>query len=359
MKLLALTEEPDHVCYRYRIEAYAPALAEMGWRLESLPLTLDTLARTRQIRRAAAADLVILQRKLLPLWQLALLRKLARVLVYDFDDAQFHRDSYSPKGPSSWSRLAHFWATVYAADGVFAGNSYLHEQAGALLPPGRVHLVPTCINPDKYPAAVHQRRAGAVKLVWIGQPSTLPCLDMAQSMLAAAAATLPGLELRVISSQLPCLKGIGLVPQAWSSADEAAHLADADIGVSWLPDDPWSRGKCGLKVLQYMAAGLPVVANPVGMNREMVVHGRTGLLAETRQEWAAAIARLANEPLLRRELGTAGRRLVRNRYSVARWAPQFAAIIDRLGRPASDNRPRSPALAGAEDPPPLVVEPVT
>jgi glycosyltransferase involved in cell wall biosynthesis len=330
MKALALTEGPNHVCYRYRIEAFASALAERGWTLESLPLAPQTFQRSSQLRAASAADVVILQRRMLPLWQLRMLRKAAKVLVYDFDDALFYRDSYNRKGPLSWTRLAHFWATIYAADAVTAGNAYLREQAAAYIEPHRVHLVPTCVDPQLYPLALHRRKAAEIRLVWIGQHSTLNCLHHAQPMLAAAAHAAPGLQLRVVCNCFPQLESIQVVPRQWSAATEAAEVADADIGISWLPDDPWSLGKCGLKVLQYMAAGLPVVANPVGMNREMVQHGKTGLLATTPVEWARAIRTLADDPALRARLGAAGREMVQQHYSVARWAPEFASLIDRL-----------------------------
>ncbi len=332
MKVLALTEAPNHVCYRYRIEAFAAALNRRGWTLESLPLDPNTFQRSPQLRAAAGADVVILQRKLLPLWQLRILRRAAPLLVYDFDDALFCRDSYSRKGPLSWTRLAHFWATVYAADEVTAGNAYLREQAAQYIPPERVRCIPTCVDPALYPLAAHSRRHADAKLVWIGQHSTLNCLSFAEPMLAAAARRLPGLELRVICNRFPQLAGISVVPRQWSMASEAAEVADADIGISWLPDDPWSLGKCGLKVLQYMAAGLPVVANPVGMNREMVIDGETGLLVSTADEWTEAVSRLASDPALRRRMGAAGRRLVAEQYSVDRWAPEFAALIDRLPR---------------------------
>ena len=134
----------------------------------------------------------------------------------------------------------------------------------------------------------------------------------------------PGCRCGLICDGSVRLPGVAVELRRWSSGGEAGELADADVGVSWLPDDSWSRGKCGLKVLQYMAAGLPVVANPVAMNRRMVVDGVTGLLASTPQEWAAAIARLAADPALRHKMGQAGRRMVEQRYSVARWGPAFA-----------------------------------
>jgi hypothetical protein len=348
MKVLALTEGPNHVCYRYRIEAFAPALSARGWTLESLPLDPGTFQRRSQLRRAAEADAVILQRKLLPMWQLRILRKTAKLLVYDFDDALFCRDSYSRKKSASWARLAHFWATIYAADLVTAGNSYLQEQASAYISPERVQLMPTCVDPDLYPLATHLRQGSDVKLVWIGQDSTLPCLTHAQPMLAAATLKTPGIELRVVCNQFPDLEGVHVVPRQWSAAAETNEIASADIGISWLPDDPWSLGKCGLKVLQYMAAGLPVVANPVGMNREMVTHGETGFLASTPAEWAAAIARLAAEPLLRRAMGIAGRKRVEQRFSVTRWSQEFAALIDRLAWQAA--APQLPASRQAFQP---------
>ena len=338
MKVLALIERPNHVCYRYRIEAFAWALHEQGLTLEAAPLGRSTVGRIGQFRRAGRVEVVILQRKLLPFWQLRLLRRAARRLVYDVDDALFQRDSYNRKGPASCMRLAHFWATIYAADAVTVGNEYLRRRVGAYIDPRRVHVMPTCVEPKAYPLARHHRTASAVRLVWIGQQSTLPSLGRAEQHLAAAADGLPGLELRVICDKFPEVSGVRVVPRRWSSTSEAAELADGDIGINWLPDDSWSRGKCGLKVLQYMAAGLPVVANPVGMNCEMVIHNQTGLLASTPSQWAAAIARLAADPPLRRRLGAAGRRLIEERFNVDNWAPKFARLVNRVAQ----GTPRTP-----------------
>ena len=335
MQLLALTEGPDHVCCRYRIEAYRAALAVRGWTLQVLPLDRSTFRRTRQLRAAATADAVILQRKLLPLWQLRRLRKTARTLIYDFDDALFCRDSYSEKGPASWKRLAHFWATIHAADAVFAGNRFLLEQAAAYVEPEKVHLLPTCVDPRLYEPAAHDRPAGALRLVWIGQRSTLPCLDRAQQMLTAAAARVPNLELRIVCDTFPQFPGVRVESCRWSTATEAASLADADVGISWLPDDQWSRGKCNLKVFQYMAAGLPIVANPVGMHEPTIRNGVNGFVSSTPDGWADCIERLAGDPSLRRRLGANGRHYVARHFSVQRWADAFAdLVVETHGRSA-------------------------
>ncbi len=328
-KALALIESADHVCHRYRIEAFAWALAERGLLLEAVLLDNNPGRRIRQLRAAGRAEVVSLQRKLLPVWQLGLLRRSARRLVFDFDDAVYQRDSYHRKGPTSTMRTARFWATVYAADAVLAGNDHLRRAAAAYIPADRVHRIPTCIEPTWYPLASHHR-SGAdapVRLAWIGQQSMLASLDLARPQLVASARRVPRLELRLICDQTIELPPLRVVLRRWSSATEARELADCDIGISWLPDDAWSRGKCGLKVLQYMAAGLPVVANPVGMNRRLVQHEETGLLATTPDEWSAAIARLSADPALRERMGTAGRRLVEEQYSVGRWGSKFAQVV--------------------------------
>ncbi len=327
MRIVAFTEGVDHVCSRYRIQAYAGELERRGWRLQLVPLARRTLDRYSQFEQARQADVVILQRKLLPLWQLRLLRKQSAVLVYDFDDALFGRDSFARKGSSSLSRLARFWATIYSADLVLAGNNFLAQQAARYIEVDRVRAVPTTVDPTRYPQATHPERGGALRLAWIGQPSTLACLVRAQPLWTAAAARLPHLELRVICSRFPELSDIRVVERPWSSHREGPELAACDVGVSWLPNDTWSQGKCGLKVLQYMAAGLPVVANPVGPNRQLVVHGQTGLLAETPEEWAAALAQLAADQPLRARLGAAGRRFVEQHYSARGWAAPFADYL--------------------------------
>jgi len=344
MKALALVEASDHVCYRYRIEAFSWALAEQGFELEVLPLRKNLVARICQLRSAKQAAVVILQRKLLPIWQVAMLRRFAPRLIYDVDDALFQRDSYNAKGPGSRMRLARFWATVFAADAITVGNHYLKRRTCAFVESDRVSVIPTCVEPKWYQPAQHRRVDSRVRLAWIGQQSTLASLDCVRPHLTAAARRLPGLQLRLICDRTMDLPPLRVVPRDWSSATEADELRRCDIGINWLPDDSWSRGKCGLKVLQYMAAGLPVVANPVGMNRRMVVHGKTGLLASTPQQWADAVASLASDPQLRRKMGAAGQRLLQQRYNVTGWGPRFARLVAAVASGANGKS----RLAGVE-----------
>ena len=295
--------------------------------LEVVRFDKGLLGRIGNLRKARSADVVILQRKLLPRWQTALLRKWSRRLIFDVDDAVFQRDSNSSKGAESRSRSAKYRAIAARADAVVVGNDYLKKATSPLTGPERVFLIPTCIETKKYSPTPSQRTGLDARLVWIGQQSTLRTLGTAAELLTAVARRMPGMEFRQICDAAAEFPGFRINFRPWSMESEAAELAEGDIGIAWMPDDSWSMGKCGLKVLQYMAAGLPVVANPVGVHREMVIHGETGLLASTPEQWAEAVARLAADPQLRNKLGAAGRYLVEKRYSVEAWKEKFVRIL--------------------------------
>ena len=255
---------------------------------------------------------MILQRKLLPRWQLRILRRSARRLVFDFDDAVLFRDSNDPRGPEDDRRRCRFAAMMAAADAVVAGNDFLADcalRAGARVED--VHVIPTCVEPAGYPVARQEPIDGSLELVWIGSSGTLKGLEQPAAVWRAVAAAVPGVRLRVICDRFPRDFPIPVVAVPWDESDEARQLATGQVGVSWLPDDLWSRGKCGLKVLQYQAAGLPVVANPVGCQVEMIRPEVNGFLAASPDEWAAAVRRLADDAALRRRMGQAARRASR------------------------------------------------
>jgi glycosyltransferase involved in cell wall biosynthesis len=328
-QLLAITEGPDFVCYRYRLAAFSDALAARDWQLAVLPLARSWTDFLKQLSTISRAEAVVLQRRLCGWTRRRLIRRAARTLIYDFDDAMFFRDSNARKTPRDPVRWRRFRQTVRTADLCLAGNDYLRQQAADCAGVARVHRVPTCVDPAQYISAAHARRDGDVQLVWIGSRSTAPSLIDAGPGLAAATRQLPGLTLRAISDAYPRLDGVNLLPTPWASETEAALLAQADIGIAWLPEHPWSLGKCGLKVLQYMAAGLPVIANPVGVHCEIIKHGQTGYLASQPDEWCAAIRELAGSPELRRRMGRAGRARVQHDYNVQHWGPRLAELVEQ------------------------------
>jgi glycosyltransferase involved in cell wall biosynthesis len=327
VRLAALVESRDHVCVRYRLSAFEPHLCASGHSLELHPLPRNWWGRLAVAGSLRDADAVIVQRKLLSRVELAIVRRRVRRLWFDMDDALWLRDSYSAKGFDSRKRAGRFRAIVQAADAVVAGNGYLAEHAKAS-GARAAWVIPTCVEVTKYPVAKHER--DGTELVWVGSSSTLRGLETVVPLLEAIGQAVPGVRLKLVCDRFIHPRDLPVVECPWSEAKEAADIAAADIGISWVPDDPWSRGKCGLKVLQYMAAGLPVVTNPVGVHTEMVRHGETGFLANTKEEWVDAIRTLANDADLRRRMGGAGRRLVEERYSIEAGANLWLKLIDGL-----------------------------
>lgn len=327
MKVLALVDAPDHVCCRYRIRAFGPALDAAGWSLAVEGLARHPVARASQLVRAGRFDAVILQRKLLPGWQFALLRRHARRLLFDFDDAVLYRDSYDPRGPHCQRRLARFVRTVRRSDAILAGNDFLAEAARGVGAAARaIRVLPTCIEPSRYPPKAHAG-AGGLQLVWVGSSSTLQGLESRRPLLERLGRAVPGLTLRLVCDRFLRFDSLGVVPVPWSEATEAREINAGDVGISLLPDDLWSRGKCGLKLLQYRASGLPVVADPVGVHPKMIRDGVDGLLARGDDAWEAAIRQLAGDPALRVRLGREARCAVELCYSVEAWSGAFVAAV--------------------------------
>jgi glycosyltransferase involved in cell wall biosynthesis len=327
VRVAALVESPDHVCARYRLRAFQAPLAQAGHSLEVHPLPAQRWGRLTLASSLRDADAVVLQRKLLSRPEVALLRRRVRRLWFDFDDAIWLRDSFSGKGFASRKRSGRFRATVRAAEAVVAGNAYLAEhatRAGARA----AWVIPTCVDVHRYPLARHD--GDGATLVWVGSSSTLRGLEAAAPLLEAIGERVPGVRLKLICDRFIRFKSLPVIDCEWSEQLEAAEIADADIGMSWVPDDPWSRGKCGLKVLQYMAAGLPVVTNPVGVHAEIIRHGETGFLATTMDEWVEAIRALTADRDVRRHMGAAGRRLVEERYSLEAGAALWLNLIQGL-----------------------------
>jgi len=381
VRVVSLVESVDHVCCRYRLAAFRAAFTAAGHTFDIQSLPTGTFGRLTLGRGLRDADTVILQRKLLPRWTIALLRRRVRRLVFDFDDAVWLRDSYSPKGFDDSKRLERFRATLAACDLVVAGNDFLATEARRHTAPDRVIVVPTCVEPAKYPASRHEsqssslecsplapravggvshvqatiipkyplapradhtqtqipQRVPSLQLVWVGSHSTLRGLERFTHALSAVGEAVHGVRLKLICDRFLKIPGLTVDECVWSEDTEGAEIAAADVGIAWVPDDPWSQGKCGLKILQYQAAGLAVIANPVGVQPEMVRNRETGFLATTTDEWVAAVRELATDVALRRQLGLAGRRQVEDRYSVAVGARAWLAALERL---CSDSQAR-------------------
>jgi len=233
-------------------------------------------------------------------------------LVFDFDDAIFFRYRSPANGWLSLLKAPGKTRTICKlASHVMAGNNYLAEYA--LRFNRNVTVVPTTIDTDAYQVGAVRETAVPV-IGWTGSYSTVQHLDLLRDVLCELARR-ERFRLRVIGPSNYRLDGVDVEAVPWRSQTEAQDLAEADIGVMPLPDDPWSRGKCGCKALQYMGLGIPAVCSPVGINTDLISDGENGFLANGAEEWITRLTLLLRSPQLRRKLGLAGRKTVEERFS--------------------------------------------
>jgi glycosyltransferase involved in cell wall biosynthesis len=316
---------------RHRLGALAPLLAERGIpaRVQLLPKGSYLLRILRRRRELASADALLLSKIKLSPTEGWFLRRFARTLAFDFDDAI---DLRRPRRPGleperSWLRTHKFRAMCGLVDLVTAGSTLLAERARPWA--RRVEVVPTPVDAARYPEPAATARQPC-RLVWIGRPENLPYLEPLRPVLARLRPAHPELSLRVVCSEFPDWSEVPVERVAWSEEAEVPALAGSGIGLMPLADDEWTRGKCAFKLLQYMAAGLPCVASPVGANLEVVLPGETGHLAGPPAEWGTALARLLDAPEHAREMGRAGRRRVLERYDRRVVLPLLADLVGEL-----------------------------
>lgn len=311
MRILWLTHKDGTPSTRYRVAAFLPRFEQAGHASELREYSSSIWSLWPLLRAAGRADVVVLQKRLPPPWLTRAIRRRAKRLVYDFDDAVYLKRA---AGQREGARDRRFRAVMEAADLVIAGNSHL---AGVAKADGakRVEVIPTVLDPAKYLAASREPHDDIV-LGWIGAGGNLPFLE-------ALLPHLPKARVRVVCNAFP--PGVEAVP--WSEAGEAAALAGMDVGLAPMPDDDWSRGKCGTRVLQYFAAGLPVVADRVGVHADLVEEGVSGHLVSGPAEWSARVGELMKDPAKRRAFGEAGRKRVVERYSVEAVAPRLVGLV--------------------------------
>lgn len=365
MRILALVPYPRGRApgQRYRIEQWAPLLEKRGaqvvfepFRCEALHslmsqpgklpqktfLMLSALWRRLQLlRRIREFDCVFIYTEaamLGPAFIERLLRYMRVPIVFDFDDAIFLHYTYiSPV--SRYLRLLKFPGKTKTicqlADHVLAGNPYLAEYASKFNP--KVAIVPTTINTAICTTNGSRPRSRLPVIGWTGSYSTLQYLNSLGPTLQQLAKR-ERFKLRVIGVSSYKLPGVEVEALAWRSATEIADLREIDIGIMPMPDDGWTRGKCGLKALQYMALGIPTICSPVGVNTTIIRDGVNGLLATSEEEWLNQLSRLIHSPDLREKLGKAGKVTVQADYSSAVHAERVFKILGSLVYQTDSNK---------------------
>lgn len=344
-RLMACSHSRDDPASRFRVMQYLPHLAAAGWAVTHRPqvpsrywrpatrvplcrglqrraaAALRAWNRRRDIRDAAHCDVVWLNRDLHRgrlAWEQALFAANPRV-VFDFDDAIF----------LGAQREAHIAWICRRAAWVTAGNTLLVDFARQFT--DRVTLLPTVVDAARY--AVHPGTAAPrLRVGWLGSELSIgDTLYPYWQMFGRLQAQLD-FDFVICSRPRPqpppgALRWHYL---EWSPDTEEQIGRHLDVGVMPLVDTPFQRGKCGLKLLQYMAAGLPVVASPVGVNRTLVRPGENGFLAEREDDWRAALRALRDNPARRRALGGAGRERCARDFSLRRWVGALQAILQRV-----------------------------
>ena len=333
---------------RQRLLQFLPALRAGGIEVEWHPLIGDGrigraaqpdawastassyLRRMGQFAAARRADLIWVHKELFPFAPAALEASVTRLgppVIYDMDDAIFHNYDLHRSAVVRRSLGGRFETMLARAAAATCGNAYLRDYAARFCPVAE--LIPTVVDTAIYrPAETGDVRARPV-IGWIGSPSTWPYMEPLVPMLEALVRE-DQASVRIVGSGADPARFPLFAMVDWREDREVEDIQAMDIGVMPLTDDPWSRGKCGYKLIQYMACGLPVVASPVGVNGDLV-HADNGYLAQGLEEWRTALQSLIDDPAERRRLGLAGRDIVERGFSLRAHAPRLTALLRRAG----------------------------
>jgi glycosyltransferase involved in cell wall biosynthesis len=299
---------------------------------------LKRLIAALKVRNSYDIDVVWIEKELLP-WVPYFLENLfwpRRIpVILDYDDAVFHIYDKSPNYYIRKTFSNKHANLINDALMVFAGNSYLKSYATAANAKN-IEIIPTVIDLSKYDSVDLLTRIQHPRIGWIGQASTAKYLKNLLHLLNDLQVN-NICEINTIGYEF---KDFCFLYTPWSEETEAADIANFDIGIMPLADDHFERGKCGYKLIQYMACGLPVIASPVGANCEIVEHGVNGFLASTIDEWSVAINTLLYDPLLRARMGAAGRIMVEKKYNTAIVSDKLASYFHSISS-TSDSLSRS------------------
>jgi glycosyltransferase involved in cell wall biosynthesis len=303
-----------------------------GYASKALTLLRGFSKRVLILFNASSFDFIFIHREAAPLgppvieWILA--RILRKKIIYDFDDAIWLTDRADEPG---WLKLLKWRSKVKLictwSHVISCGNDFLCEFARQANP--RVVYNPTTIDTESVHNPEHYSKKESDEIVvgWTGSHSTLKYLKDLEVVLQKLEEENKKLRIVVIADQPDSLslKTLTFIP--WSKETELEDLMKIDIGIMPLPDDEWSKGKCGFKALQYMALRIPAVVSSVGANRAIVDDGVNGFLCSSGEEWRVVLQRLIGSKSLQSKMGEAGRKKVIDQYSVCSNSSRFLSLF--------------------------------
>jgi glycosyltransferase involved in cell wall biosynthesis len=342
---------------RYRLEQWEPLLRERGAEityepfedeeLHSLVYKPGMIGKKMQLVTRGLGRRLSLMRKVKDYDLIYILREAALLgppifeklihqrrvpIVFDFDDAVFVSYRSPSNGYLSYLKFASKTKTICRlASHVMVGNPYLAEYARQVN--DHVTVIPTTIDTEKYQVSPPQNKSGPPVIGWTGSHSTVQHLNTLRGALKKLAEK-ESFRLRVIGTPSYECSPINVEATRWRAETEVEDLRAVDIGVMPLPEDRWSKGKCGLKALQFMAVGIPTVCSPVGVNTDIIQDDQNGFIAGSEEEWVDKLGRLLRSPELRQRLGQAGRATVEEKYSATTQAPRVFEIFKSVLRDA-------------------------
>lgn len=337
---------------RVRSFQYLPFLKSMGWEVKVSPLfsnqyikafydgkshLLPALAgymrRLRVLMGTGKYNLIWIEKEIFPfmpaLFEL-LMEKSSIPYVVDYDDAIFHRYDRHPRLLVRMALGKKINCVMRSAAMVIAGNDYISHwarQAGAK----SVVIVPTVVDLERYKLRDKKSVDSSLVIGWIGSPATTRYLSILEPAFEAISRN-HQVRFVAIGADKKALKNSAMIAQPWTEETEVQSIQGFDIGIMPLVDSPWECGKCGYKLIQYMACGLPVVASTVGVNKQIVEHGLNGFLANNLNEWREAFEQLINDHRLRQRMGMYGRKKVEKWYSVQAQVPRLEKLFREILR---------------------------
>jgi len=327
VKVLFLIQGHTVAASRYRVLQYIPYLSSKG-----VEATINLYPRSIKeniqfFKNLSRYDIVFLQRKRFNQPRLGWLRRRAKRIVYDFDDAVMYRNSKAAD-PLSQTRKRRFIQMIRASDFVIAGNEFLR---GKVLPFNRdVEVIPTAIDGDRYPQKDYLAPKERVTLGWIGDHGSIHYLQKMRPIFEELGKKHREAELKIVCDVFFDCDHLPIIKKQWNPEEEIEDLRGFDIGLMPLMEDPWSWGKCGLKIIQYQGVGVPVVCTPAGINRDLIKDGENGFWARTPQEWEEKLSLLIGNKELRQRMGEEGHQRVIEKFTVAACAPRLYSILEQV-----------------------------
>ncbi len=327
MKVLFLIQGFSVAASRYRVIQYLPYLQSKGVE-PTVQLYPRTLKENIQLFKILPHfDIVFLQRKRFNQPRLGLLRKKAKKIVYDFDDAVMYRNSKA-NHPISSTRKRRFVQMIQAADFVIAGNEFLKKEVLTIHP--NVEVIPTPIDISRYQPKDYTLPPERVILGWIGDHGSIHYLERMKPIFERLGSRYATVDLKIVCDHFFDCEQMRVIKKNWKAEEEVSDLQSFDIGLMPLMDDPWSWGKCGLKIIQYQGVGVPVVCTPVGINRDLVEDGVNGFYAMTPEEWEERLSRLIEDARLREQMGMEGLQRVLKNYTLQACAPKMLSVLHQV-----------------------------